>query len=232
MYQLIGPAALAKWFALLAGSIAVLAMAASWLFGKPAASGGMLLWQVWTSLGTGVTLGALLLFGLGSTRLFPKLCRLRPLNSLLPDLDGTWRGDLDSNWPLVSARMQDAPAGPAAQPVPATLKVKARLLTVHLSLETDSKYSDSETVLVGVSKSGGDVPCLAYLYLNRTSSPLATDTGIHHGAARLELRREDGVPTLRGTYWTDRNWEKGLNTAGTAVFKRVAATSYEPGSRA
>ena len=51
MYQLIGPAALAKWFASMAGRIAVLAMATSWLFGKPAASGGLLLWHVWTSLG-------------------------------------------------------------------------------------------------------------------------------------------------------------------------------------
>lgn len=232
MYQLIGPATLAKWFAWLAGGIALLAMAASLLIGTPAAAGGLLLWRFWTSLGTGVTLGALLLFGLGSTGLFPKLCRLRPLNSVLPDLDGTWRGALVSNWPLVSARMQDVPAGPPAQPVPATLRIRARLLTVHLSLETDSRYSDSETVLVGVSKSGGDVPCLVYLYLNRTPSPLPTDTGTHHGAARLELRCEDGVPTLRGTYWTDRNWEKALNTAGTAVFQKVAAAADAPGDRA
>ena len=232
MYQLVGPAALARWFALLAGGIAVVAAAVTMFTTGPAADMGPLLWQMWTSIGTGVTLGALLLFGVGSTGLFPRLCRMRPLNGRLPDLDGMWQGALVSNWPLVSARMQEAPAGPAAQPVPATLRVKARLLTVHLSLETDNRYSDSETVLVGVSKSGGDVPCLAYLYLNRTPSPLPTDTGTHHGAARLELRNEDGVPTLRGTYWTDRNWEKGLNTAGTAVFQKVAAAADAQGDRA
>lgn len=232
MYQLIGPAALAKWFAWLAGGIAVLVMAVSLLTGRTAAAGGLLLWQFWSSVGTGVTLGALLLFGVGSTGLFPRLCRLRLFNGLLPDLDGTWRGALVSNWPLVSARMPVTPAGPPAKPVPATLRVRARLLTVHLSLETDSRYSDSETVLVGVSKSGGDVPCLSYLYLNRTPSPVPTDTGIHHGAARLELRHEDGVPTLRGTYWTDRNWEKGLNTAGTAVFHKVPAAADAQGGRA
>ena len=231
MYQLIGPAALAKWFAWLAGCIAVLTMAAGLLIGRPTPAGVPLLWWFWTSLGTGVTVAGLVLFGLGNTGLFPWLCRLRPLNGIFPDLDGTWRGALASNWPLISARMPQAPAEPPAQPVPATLKVKARLLTVHLSLETDSKYSDSETVLVGVSKSGGDVPCLAYLYLNRTPSPLPTDTGTHHGAARLELRSEDGVPTLRGTYWTDRNWEKALNTAGTAVFHKVAAAADAPGDR-
>lgn len=221
MYQTIGAAALARWFVKLAGVIAMLVMAAGLLLGRPAPNGVSLLWWAWTSLGTGATLGGAILFGLGSTGLFPKLCRLRPLRGTFPDLDGTWKGSLESNWPLVSARLESAPAQLPARPVAATLRVKARLLSVHLSLETASRYSDSETVLVGVSKSGGDVPCLTYVYLNRTPSPLPTDTGIHHGAARLELREEDGVPTLRGTYWTDRNWQKGLNTAGAAVFHKV-----------
>jgi hypothetical protein len=222
MYQLFGAAELAKWFLKLSGGIAVLTMLCVLAFGRPAPGGGLpLLWWFWTSLGTGATLGGAILFGLGSTGFFPKLCRLRPFRGRFPDLDGMWRGSLESNWPLVSVRLQNAPAQPPSQPVPATLRVKARLLSIHLSLETDSRYSDSETILVGVSKSGGDVPCLTYIYRNRTPSPLSTDSGIHHGAARLELRPENGVPTFRGTYWTDRNWEKGLNTAGAVVFRKV-----------
>ncbi len=225
MYQLFGAAVLAKWFVWLSGGIAVLTMLAELVLGRPVPTGAPLLWWFWTSLGSGATMGALILFGLGSTGLFPKLCRLRPLCGVFPDLDGTWRGTLESSWPRVSARLENASAQSSAQLVSATLTVKARLLSIHLSLDTDSRYSDSETILVGVSKNGGDVPCLTYVFRNRTPNPLPTDSGIHHGAARLELRHEDGVPTLRGAYWTDRNWEKGLNTAGAGVFRKCGVAS-------
>lgn len=221
MYQLFGAATLAKWFLWLSGGFSVLTMLGALAFGRATPEGGLpLVWWFWTSLSTGATAGALILFGLGSTGFFPKLCRLRPLCGMFPDLDGTWSGTLESNWPLISAQLPGPSASSSTIPVPAALKVKARLLSIHLSLETDSRYSDSETVLVGINKSGGDVPCLTYVYRNRTPRPVPTDSGDHHGAARLELRDEDGVPTLRGVYWTDRNWQKGLNTAGVAVFRK------------
>lgn len=221
MYQLFGAAKLATWFTSLSGAIAIVTMLAGLLFGKPMPGGTAgLAWWFWTALGTGTTLGGLILFGLGSSALFPWLCRCRPLCGVFPDLDGTWNGTLTSNWPLVSAHLPRAPLDGPLQPVAATLHIKARLLSIHLTLETETRYSDSETVLVGIAKSGGETPSLTYVYRSRVPGPLPTDTGSHHGAARLELRHEDGAPTLRGNYWTDRNWERGLNTAGLAIFRK------------
>lgn len=232
MYQLLGAAALAKWFTVLAGAVGVLTMVAALLLGKPEPSGAFPLgWWVWTSLGTGTTVASLLLFGVGNSSLFPRLCRLRVLRGTFPDLDGTWQGMLESNWPRVSQRQADGTLPPLL-PVAATLRVKARLLSVTVTMSTDTKYSDSETVAVGVSKSAGDVPCLTYVYRNRTPNPQPTDTGVHHGAARLELRDEDGTPTLRGTCWTDRMWQNGLNTAGLAVFRKGQAGEPSPAANA
>jgi hypothetical protein len=192
------------------------------LIGKPVPSGPFHLgWWVWTSFGSGATAAAMVLFGLGGSGLFPWFCRRRMLQGIFPDLDGTWRGTLESNWPQISAHLPGATPATALQPVAATLRVKARLLSISVTLETDTRYSDSETVLVGIGKNNGDVPFLTYVYQNRTPNPQPSDTGFHYGAARLELRDEDGVPTLRGPYWTNRNWEKGLNTAGAAVFRKL-----------
>jgi len=226
MYQLFGAAKLATWFTSLSSVIAILTMVIGLASGRTVPGGTVAVgWWVWTSLGTGATLGGLILFGLGSSGLFPWLCRCRPLCGVFPDLDGTWKGTLESNWPQVSTRLPRAPLDGPLQPVAVTLRIKARLLSIHLTLETETRYSDSETVLVGIGKSGGETPSLTYVYRSRVPGPLPTDTQSHHGAARLELRDEDGVPTLRGNYWTDRNWERGFNTAGMAVFRKEKSFS-------
>lgn len=62
---------------------------------------------------------------------------------------------------------------------------------------------------------------LNYSYHNVTLNPEVTDSGCHYGSARVEVHEEDKCITLEGVYWTNRNWNKGLNTAGMIFFKRL-----------
>lgn len=182
----------------------------------------------WGAAGKALTLAGGLLWLLGETPLFAIVCRNRWIRRFVPDLDGKWVGTVDSNWPLVSQR------GPAAQPLPGnrvgqrttptnvTVTIQARLLSVTMTLEADTRYSNSETLLVGVTKRpGSGVVELRYIYQNRTRNPEPSDSGSHLGAAVLDLEQQGNEMVLTGPYWTNRNWQNGLNTAGTVTFRRA-----------
>jgi len=53
-----------------------------------------------------------------------------------------------------------------------------------------------------------------YVYDAFVGLPDQSDVDRFYGAARLILVDDDGLIFLEGTYWTDRNWQKGFNTAG------------------
>lgn len=227
MYTLIGLNRILAAYAMVVGAatIAVLMFEASSL---EAAAGQRfdLAGELWGALGKGSTFAALL-FGAGQTRAFPLLCRWKPLRSLLADLDGTWKGVLHSNWPLIRARLAGAPPQPAPlglQPVPVTAEIRVRLFSVSMTLRSDdTRYSGSETVSMRLDKNPEtDRVRVAYVYANTTKNPESTDSGFHHGAAVLDLEEEEGKPqALDGLYWTNRNWTKGLNTAGTIRLERA-----------
>jgi len=67
---------------------------------------------------------------------------------------------------------------------------------------------------------------LNYMYVNYTRIPLPTDTNTHTGAARIFVKEHGEDLIMEGTYFTDRKWTEGLNTAGTITFTRskVAAS--------
>jgi len=132
----------------------------------------------------------------------------------LPHLDGQWRAKLTSNWPTI-AKAHKLPDG-ADGPIFAQVRIKVRLFTLRVELTSDTKYSESKTEAVRVLRNldDGDIR-LHYIYWNDSPEAKETDSGNHRGAASLKLKRPDGAqPFLEGHYWTNRNWEKGLNTAG------------------
>lgn len=183
--------------------------------------------EVWGALGKGSTI-ATLLFGAGQTKAFPLLCRWKLLRPFLADLDGTWKGALHSNWPLIRSRLPGAPPQPAPsalQCAPVTAEIRVRLFSVSMTLRSDdTRYSGSETVSMRLDRNPEtDRVRVAYVYANTTKNPEDTDSGFHHGAAVLDLEEEDGKPqALDGLYWTNRNWTKGLNTAGTIRLERAS----------
>ncbi len=60
-----------------------------------------------------------------------------------------------------------------------------------------------------------------YIYESHVSAPKNTDSDRHLGAARVTVPLEGRPVVLEGNYWTDRNWNLGLNTAGRIRLRRV-----------
>src|SRR5262249_51655858 len=93
---------------------------------------------------------------------------------------------------------------------------------VKLTLTTEGDYSSSSTSSVSITRSEEDGSIqLGYLYRNTTLKPLETDSATHNGAAWLQVKQDsEGQTWMQGTYWTDRNWHKAMNTAGRITLKR------------
>lgn len=143
------------------------------------------------------------------------------INRVLPDLDGDWYAELTSNWATIAKAHGIEVKN--TQPVTAKIRITVRLFTVRMELVSDSGYSESDTVAVRVLKNQehGDVS-LHYIYKNETPIAENTDSSVHYGAASLKLKKKfNGDYSLEGHYWTNRNWEKGLNTAGRICMYRT-----------
>ena len=219
MYQVIGLRRLLMAFGGTAALVAVCDLLLRFLrTGGIPADAVSLARELWSMAQAGITVAAAI-FSLGETVVFAWACRATPLGMLFPPIEGDWTGELTTNWPTISS-MAGLPAGDA-KPIAIAAYVKARLFTVGMETRSNTGYSDSETLTVGIAKHGlRNTLRLAYLYEGKTSRPLPTDSSQHHGAAILDLDGKKDDMTLEGSYWTNRNWTKGLNTAGHIRLRR------------
>lgn len=175
----------------------------------------------WTLAKAAVTTTTLLLFGLGQTPLFPRICKLPWVRTYFPPIDGEWQVFIQSNWNILRQLVGEA-KGEALFSKEGKVVITSRLLSVRMRFQSDDKYSKSTTTIVGVRRDPehGTIE-LNYCYHNVTRNPEVTDSGCHYGAARVEIHEENGRISLDGEYWTNRNWNKGLNTAGMIAFERL-----------
>lgn len=152
---------------------------------------------------------------IGQSRAFPFLCRRFPLNLLFIDIDGEWVGRNMSNWPRIETRDPNA----ELKSVAAKVKLEVRLFWIKMTLLSENEYSSSTTLFVRICRSDGH-PRLIYTYLNRTKVPQQSDEQSHYGSAILDIIGERADTRLEGPYWTNRNWQRGQNTAGTIELRR------------
>jgi hypothetical protein len=194
-------------------------------------------WSGWPKhVALAATATAVVIGLLGNRWVFCPLWRLQPLQTFLfPYVAGEWTGTISSNWPVSKALMKAFTEGCSARPAdeldvailgteekPIKVTIEADLFRVSMKLETTDKYSSSHTVVVKPQLHGpGGVPRLLYLYQNDTPVPLSTDSSSHLGAAYLDIKGQGDDMVMEGTYWTARNWTKGLNTAGRISLKRT-----------
>ncbi len=168
------------------------------------------------------TVAGLLIYLVGQTPFFPLFCKLPVVRAVFPPIDGDWEVTLESNWGEIK-KLRGLENEVPSKPVMGVIKIKARLLSVHLSFQSKNSYSTSKTVCVGVSRDANDSSVqLNYIYKNKTAKPEPTDSPTHNGAARVEIvaDKTEGL-LMSGTYWTDRKWVEGMNTAGRITFRRV-----------
>jgi hypothetical protein len=193
----------------------------------------------WRLISGAVGTTALMTWALGHSPLFPWICRLPLINKLMPDLDGEWTGQLESNWDLIRRRYTisgrpSSAAAPDDEEVKKSVRVRirARLFFVSLALATDDGYSESETLSVSVlSNEQSGRARLCYIYRNTTRKPVSSDSDAHLGAAYLDYYQETPA-RLEGPYWTNRNWTQGLNTAGVIRLQKSGETRCRRGGRA
>ena len=101
-----------------------------------------------------------------------------------------------------------------------------------MKLVSATRYSESETLSVRLRRdpeTGSDQ--IVYIYKNSTRNPQPTDEQFHMGAGCIDIVRGKGGLELHGVYWTNRNWARALNTAGTITLKRKMSKRHYRGTR-
>lgn len=113
----------------------------------------------------------------------------------IPDLQGTWKGELKSDWINPETKTGIAP-------ISMILVVKQTFSSIKCTLMTKESTSYSTTADINLVPSGDDL-YLIYNYTNRPKATIRDRSAIHDGAAILKIiKKPDRV--LEGEYWTSR----------------------------
>lgn len=170
-----------------------------------------------------------LVFLIGQTALFPLLCRIPGMWRLFPNIDGKYEVEISSNWSVIKARYEGREPEVSSDGDVALFnrvgeaRITARLSRIDMSLTMNDGYLTSETVMCSLRREMGERrPVLFYVYDSHVSAPKNSDSNRHLGAARIAIPLEHRPTVLEGNYWTDRNWHRGLNTAGQIRLSRVS----------
>lgn len=154
------------------------------------------------------------------------------LNRWLPDLNGVWLGTTGSNWPTIKKMLDGAQAysvidkdelhSTQEQVDAMAVQVTASLfrLKVEAGLSSTDGRSHSITAKPRRDQHSGRLH-LTYVYEQTSPNPAITDEERHMGAADLTID-PDNLDVAEGVYWTRRNWQIGLNTAGRLELHRSA----------
>lgn len=112
-----------------------------------------------------------------------------------PDLEGTWGGELRSNW-------KDPDTGKKLLPVPVILVIRQTFSSVSCSLFTAESDSYSTAAQISSDEDSGALH-LNYNYTNRPRALLRDRSTIHDGATRLKIISAP-ERSLEGEFWTSR----------------------------
>jgi hypothetical protein len=110
-----------------------------------------------------------------------------------PDLQGTWQGELRSNW-------KDPRTGNVPPPIPMILVIKQSFASISCVMYTSE--SESYSTAAQMDESTGVVR-LNYNYTNRPKATLLDRSTMHDGAASLRVVTTP-LAALEGPYWTSR----------------------------
>jgi hypothetical protein len=171
-----------------------------------------------------VGVGAAVFYVLGQTFVFVWLSKLPFVCKHFPPIDGEWDMKLQSNWGIMQKWLGQGD-GSSLYIVEGKVRIKARLFNVKMEFVGADGYSESKTISVSVRPSDQTgLLELNYMFINYTRVPVTTDTNQHTGAARVFVKEFGNGLTMEGTYFTDRKWTEGLNTAGLVTFTRPPCT--------
>lgn len=113
----------------------------------------------------------------------------------IPNLQGTWRGELKSDW-------INPETGKGIDPIPVILVIKQTFSSIKCTLMTKESSSYSTTADINFAPSSEDI-YLTYNYTNRPKAIIRDRSTLHDGAAILKIINKPGR-CLEGEYWTNR----------------------------
>ncbi|ELA7336916.1 TPA: hypothetical protein ACN36B_004904 [Vibrio parahaemolyticus] len=133
--------------------------------------------------------------------------------NVCPDLNGVWKGKIQSSY-----------IGPDKRKIvkDVSMNISADFLGFDIKLISDDNYQRSTVVQSEIYKDPRDNNYyVSYIFESVVDQPLSSDDSKFDGAAKLSVRFEDDGLKLVGTYWTNRAYQRGLNTAGTIELIRI-----------
>jgi hypothetical protein len=113
----------------------------------------------------------------------------------IPDLQGTWKGQLVSDW-------VNPETGKRIEPITMFLVIRQTLFSVKVTLMTKESTSYSTTADINIVSAGEDL-YLNYNYTNRPKVTIRDRSAMHDGAAILKIITSP-QKCLEGEYWTSR----------------------------
>lgn len=119
-----------------------------------------------------------------------------------PDLRGTWRVELQSNW-------KNPENNVGVGPIVAYLVIRQTFSTLSVRMLTAE--STSELVAAEINKASDGTYRLAAVYRNEPKLSVRDRSQIHYGAFVLDVQG-DPAKDLVGHYWTDRNTRGEVRT--------------------
>jgi len=120
----------------------------------------------------------------------------------IPDLQGTWRGELTSDWINPETKK-------GIDPIPVVLVIRQTFSTIKCTLMTKESTSYSTTADINIILSGDDL-YLTYNYTNRPKAIIRDRSAIHDGASLLKIIQGPNK-CLEGEYWTSRKTRGDMN---------------------
>ncbi|AYF43748.1 hypothetical protein BALOs_0738 [Halobacteriovorax sp. BALOs_7] len=115
---------------------------------------------------------------------------------VVPDLNGTWKGILQTNW-------KNPETGEIPGPIDAYLVIKQSLFKMSCVQMTRESKSWSSSSAINID-SDNQIKTLDFVYTNKPRVSVHERSNAHDGACSLDIIQGE-ERKLIGKYWTDRN---------------------------
>jgi hypothetical protein len=112
----------------------------------------------------------------------------------IPNLEGTWKGELKSDW-------IDPSTNKKISPIPVILVIRQTFSDIKCTLMTQESKSYSTTADINYIQEGNLY--LIYNYTNRPKATIRDRSEIHDGTSILKIIKNPKL-CLEGEYWTSR----------------------------
>ena len=126
---------------------------------------------------------------------------------LVPNLNGSWHGKLESTW-------IDPDTNQSPNPIDTTAVIKQSLTMITVDVSTGGMDSNSTVATIQYDV-GRRTSTISYVYLSEPLAKHRKKNEIHYGAAKLTVVKKDKSILLNGKYWTDNK------TSGDMYLERI-----------